>query len=112
MAILPNVSMSQSSVIGASLIGGFIVYLMLKGKLGNYWSILMGGSAQATATSTSTGAAIVPGTQTPGTPGLAINPFAGIPNPFGGSFWHDFIFGPSAPATTTPNVNPPATGDH
>ena len=105
-----GVSMSQSSVLGAALIAGFVVWLMMKGKLGAYWSLLMGGAAGPTATSTSTGAAIVPGTQTPGTPGLAVNPFAGLPNPFGGTFWHDFIFGPAAPAPATPAPAAPASG--
>jgi hypothetical protein len=95
---LPSDSMSQSAVMLGALVAGFLVYLMLRGRLGTYWALMTGG----TATSTSTGATIVPGTQTPGTPGIAVNPFAGLPNPFGGTFWHDFIFGPSATPATTP----------
>jgi hypothetical protein len=98
--------LSQSGLMGAALIAGFLIYLAAKGKLGSYWSILMGGTTGAT--STSTGATIVPGTQTPGTPGVAVNPFAGLPNPFGGTFWHDFVFGPAAPVPATP-ATPPAT---
>jgi hypothetical protein len=103
-----GVGVSQSGLIVATLIAAWVVYLIMAGKLGAYWSILTAGHG-GTATSTSTGATIVPGTQTPGTPGLAINPFAGLlPNPFGGTFWHDFIFGPSAPAA--PATPAPSSG--
>jgi hypothetical protein len=87
--LLPSVGMSQSTVMLGALLAGFVVWLAMNGKLQAYWSLLLGGGA----TSSSTGAAIVPGTETTGTPGLAWNPFAGLP-----SSWHDFIFGAPAPA--------------
>jgi hypothetical protein len=42
--------LSQSSVLVGALLAGFIVWLILNGKLGTYWSLLLGGAA-ATATS-------------------------------------------------------------
>jgi hypothetical protein len=40
---------SQSSVIAAALIGGFLLWLALNGKLAAYWSILTGGGAPGAA---------------------------------------------------------------
>lgn len=51
--LMPNVGMSQSGLMVASLLGGFVVYLALNQKLGAYWSILIGGSS-STATAAST----------------------------------------------------------
>lgn len=48
IAVAPNVSLSQSGLMVAALLGGFVVFLALQGKLGNYWSILLGGGASAT----------------------------------------------------------------
>ena len=45
VAALPNVSMSQSGLMVAALIGGFIVYLAMQGKLGTYWTLMTGGGA-------------------------------------------------------------------
>lgn len=105
--ILPNVSMSQSSVIGAALIGGFILYLMLQGKLGAYWSLLMGGSnAASAAPPTTTGT-----TQGPATPGAYVDPSTGQsttlnPNP-------GYLIAPNPsigfPGLTNPFYVPPAT---
>lgn len=47
--VLPSVSMSQSGLMVAALIGGFVVWLALSGKLATYWSILIGGGASSTA---------------------------------------------------------------
>ena len=47
VAILPNVGMSQSGLMIASLLAGFVVYLAIKQRLGVYWSILIGGGAAA-----------------------------------------------------------------
>ena len=136
-------SLSQSSLMGAALIAGFILYLGMSGKLGAYWSILTGGTAKggtaasATAPSGTTttppasatnppavtpstpGSIVggilggivnspVPGTTTPGTPGITLNPFYGIPNPFGGNFLHDFI-GPIPGTTSTTPTTPQGT---
>jgi hypothetical protein len=56
--VAQGASMSQSSAMGAALIAGFVVFLMMKGKLGAYWSILIGGGAKAA--STGTGGVIAP----------------------------------------------------
>jgi len=34
--------MSQSGVLVGGLLAGFVLWLALKGKLGNYWKLLMG----------------------------------------------------------------------
>jgi hypothetical protein len=57
IAVAPNVSLSQSGLMVAALLGGFVVFLALQGKLGNYWSILLGGGASATTGATTGGAA-------------------------------------------------------
>ena len=89
LAVLPNASMSQSSLMVAALLGGFIVYLALAGKLQAYWSILIGGGSSAAATSSgsTTGSGgstyqVIP-PLIPGVPnsGLTIT----VPNLFGGS---------------------------
>ena len=49
VAALPNVSMSQSGLMVAALIGGFIVYLAMQGKLGTYWTLMTGGGGSSTA---------------------------------------------------------------
>lgn len=50
--LLPDVGMSQSSLMVGALIAGFVVWVMMNGKLATYWSILLGGGASATATAT------------------------------------------------------------
>jgi hypothetical protein len=83
IAVAPNVSMSQSGLMVAALVGGFVVFLAMQGKLGNYWSILLGGGASATtgaATSpTATTAAPSATTTTPSTTATTPNPF-GLPS--------------------------------
>ena len=78
VAILPNASLSQSGLIAAALIGGFVVYLMMGQKLATYWSILIGGgSSAAPATTTGTGGVIAPSgiaNQAPGSAGTAGTP--------------------------------------
>jgi hypothetical protein len=81
VAGLPNATMSQSGLMVAALLGGFVVYLAMAGKLAAYWSILMGGGATSTAAPAAT-------TTTPGatttTPGATTtSPSATTTNPFG-----------------------------
>ena len=45
--LLPDVGMSQSGLMVAALVGGFVIWLMMKGKLAAYWSILLGGNSGA-----------------------------------------------------------------
>ena len=64
LAVLPNVGMSQSSVMLAALLAGFVVYLAIKQRLGVYWSILIGGGSAASSTATSsTSSGSIPSTQ-------------------------------------------------
>jgi hypothetical protein len=76
--LLPSVGMSQSGLMAAALFGGFFLWLMMQGKLGTYWSILLGGgSAAAPATTTGTGGVITPSgiaNQAPGSAGTAGTP--------------------------------------
>lgn len=62
--------MSQSEVIAVTLVGGFVLYLAMAGKLGAYWSLLTGGgAASAAATTPSTGSGATTGsTPTPANP--------------------------------------------
>lgn len=62
--LLPDVSMSQSSVMFAALIGGFVVYLMINQKLAVYWSILIGGQSSTTAPASTPPASTSPTTPT------------------------------------------------
>lgn len=41
--------LSQSEWIVAAILGGFFVYLAIRGKLGNYWSLMVGGGSGAAA---------------------------------------------------------------
>jgi hypothetical protein len=63
--------MSQSEVIGAMLIAGFLLWLAIHRRLGTYWSLLLGGAAAPTAPTQS---APTPG-NVPATPGAG-NPAA------------------------------------
>ena len=53
-AVLPDVSMSQSSLLASALLGGFIIWLAMNGKLATYWALLTGGSAQTAAQAAAT----------------------------------------------------------
>jgi hypothetical protein len=50
--LLPDVGMSQSSLMVGALIAGFVVYLAMNGKLATYWSILIGGGSTSATTTT------------------------------------------------------------
>src|ERR1700733_5827402 len=54
--LLPNVGMSQSGLMVAALVGGFIVYLGMNGKLAAYWALMTGGGGSSTAASATAGA--------------------------------------------------------
>ena len=94
IAVAPNIGMSQSGLMVAALVGGFIVFVAMQGKLANYWSILLGGGASsagsATTPSTTTPSTTTPSTTTPSTTSPTLpaigNPFApslgGTANPF------------------------------
>jgi hypothetical protein len=45
--------LSQSEWIAVAILAGFLIYLAIKGKLANYWSLLTGGAAAGTASSPS-----------------------------------------------------------
>lgn len=96
LAVLPNVGMSQSSVMLAALLAGFVVYLAVKQRLGVYWSIMIGGGAAASsttpaATSSTAPSSTAPSSTAPINPGVTLNPFSGL---LGGS--SDPLFGPGA----------------
>jgi hypothetical protein len=106
IAALPDVGMSQSGLMVAALIGGFVVWLMMNGKLATYWSILLGGSSSTTAPAAapsggttgsggstlpspgSSGAPIIP-SPIPGNPGLALPPNP-LPTPSPGTGFGGF----------------------
>jgi hypothetical protein len=81
IAVAPNITMSQSGLMVAALVGGFVVFVAMQGKLANYWSILLGGG------STSTGSAATPttpGATTPGATPIPGGPVSGgTTSPFG-----------------------------
>ena len=74
LAILPNVGMSQSALMVGALVAGFILYLAIKQRLGAYWSILIGGGASATATTTTAPATTTAAPATTTTPNVATLP--------------------------------------
>jgi hypothetical protein len=80
--------MSQSEIIGGSLIAAFVVYLAMKGRLSVYWSLLMGGTAQSATQYTPSGL--------PSNPATPVNPGAYAP-------WLSSQKPPAAgPASTAP----------
>jgi hypothetical protein len=123
---MPTIPISQSEVIVGALIVGFIVFLAVKGRLGAYWSLLVGGGA-------ATGPNTVPATGGPApsifsspTMPTPQNPSGNVGGPFNfapkygwGSLWPSWLGGqqttpvapsaqPSAPAA--PPVPPTAGG--
>lgn len=88
-------SPTQGEWIVGALIVGFVVYLAMRGKLGTYWSLLMGGAiAKAPAATTAPAASSGMGSVLGAIPGLG-----GI-GALGGIF--DGLFGSSADATQAP----------
>jgi hypothetical protein len=81
VAILPNAGMSQSGLMVAALLGGFVVFLAMQNKLGAYWSILLGGGASATTTPAAT--TTTPSTTTTAPGATTTTPAATTTNPFG-----------------------------
>ena len=85
--VLPSASMSQSGLMVAALLGGFVVFLAMQGKLAAYWSILLGGGSASTAPAT-TSTAQTPSTPSTSTPSTSTAPSAStstapsFPNPF------------------------------
>jgi hypothetical protein len=58
------VQLSQSEWIAVAILAGFLIFLAIKGKLANYWSLLTGGAAagtSASSTSTATTASTIAG---------------------------------------------------
>lgn len=49
--------LSQSEWIAVAILAGFLVFLAIKGKLANYWSLLTGGAASAASSSSSSSSA-------------------------------------------------------
>ena len=58
--------MSQSTILVGVLLAGFIIYLLMNGRLNAYWAILTGSAAGAPST----------GTTTRPPTGTLLNPFA------------------------------------
>jgi hypothetical protein len=88
IAIAPNASMSQSGIMVAALLGGFVVFLAMQGKLANYWSILLGGGASATTGAATTASpTTTPGATTTAPAGsttlLPSNAALGLPSSYG-----------------------------
>jgi hypothetical protein len=48
-AVLPDIGMSQSSILVGALLAAFILYLAINKRLGVYWSLLTGGTGQQAA---------------------------------------------------------------
>jgi hypothetical protein len=46
--------LSQSEWIAVAILAGFLIFLAIKGKLANYWSLLTGGAAAGSSSTAST----------------------------------------------------------
>jgi hypothetical protein len=92
--ILPSASMSQSGIMVAALLGGFVVFLAMQGKLGNYWSILLGGGSTAAAPASTNPAATPTTPTTPTTPSSGGSTAAPTASPF------SFLGGTSNPTAS------------
>lgn len=86
VAILPNVGMSQSGLMIASLLAGFVVYLAIKQRLGVYWSILIGGGAAASSTTPTAIAPAPSSTTTAPATTTPSNASLGLPSSLGSFF--------------------------
>ena len=102
--------MSQSGLIAAALIGGFVMWVMMNGKLGAYWSILIGGgstSSTAPPIGPTVGSTNPDGSTTIIPPLIPGAPNSGLTFKWTNPFGPGGLFGP--PATTPPATTPPAT---
>src|SRR5215469_13867588 len=91
VAVLPDVQASQSTVIVVALIGAFLLWLLLTGRLAAYWALLTGGGATSAAPSGSPSASSPnppnasspnpPASGPPSVPNLSTIPGTNIPNP-------------------------------
>lgn len=109
--------MSQSEVLGAVLIAGFLLFLAMNQRLKAYWSILLGGTPSGGGTP----ATAAPGTSSTAPPsagsvlgGAVGNALKNFGNPFGGvtsnPLVRQFLGLPNAaPATTAPATTEPTT---
>jgi hypothetical protein len=71
------VQLSQSEWIAVAILAGFLIYLAIKGKLANYWSLLTGGAAagtSASSTAASSSPAATAGAQVGAIAGAAAGP--------------------------------------
>jgi hypothetical protein len=91
--LLPSVGMSQSGLMVAALIGGFVVFIAMQGKLASYWSILLGGSSSPTSPATTVAPAPSSSTTIPGAGSTApattptpSNSSLGLPSSLGSFF--------------------------
>jgi hypothetical protein len=120
---------SQSEVLGAVLIAGFLLFLAMNQRLKAYWSILLGGTPSGGGTP----ATAAPGASSTAPPsagsvlgGAVTDALKNFGNPFGGVTSNPIIRGLiglpplTAPATTAPapadttapaTTTPPATFD-
>lgn len=73
--VLPAISMSQSGVIVGALLGGFVIYLLIQGRLAVYYNLLLGGAGASKPAVPSPSTAQPPGVAPQGAP---LSPF-GIP---------------------------------
>jgi hypothetical protein len=78
IAVAPNISMSQSGLMVAALVGGFVVFVAMQGKLANYWSIMLGGGASSATPAATTPTTTSPSTTSPTTT-LPSNSSLGLP---------------------------------
>jgi hypothetical protein len=78
--------LSQSEWIAVAILAGFLIFLAIKGKLANYWSLLTGGAAAGTsASSTSSTATSAVGSVAGAAAGAATGNVTGGALPSGGT---------------------------
>lgn len=92
--------MSQSGMIGAALIAGFVLWLAANGKLQTYWNLLLGQQGGSSgSTPAAGGPMLIPSAPSIGFPGLSVNPFQGLPGALNPMNVPDIFANPPNPAT-------------
>lgn len=98
--------LSQSEWIAVAILAGFLIFLAIKGKLANYWSLLTGGAATGAASSAASSSAASSAGGAAGSilGGLASSAASGNPAAAAGSVAGTITGNGQTAATTFPTI--------